>query len=96
VSFGGLGADQRIFFWYRLLWGRDRATVSTDSKYSWIFDRIAAEELLGVEGFSGGASGDEIDRMDVGVGSPSNSIVLASKYGHSDDFRLFPEDVSFD
>ena len=46
-------------------------------------------------GFGGGASADEIDRVDFTYGSPRNIVVLASSTGHSDRFGLFPEDVHF-
>ncbi len=46
-------------------------------------------------GFGGGASADEIDRMDFRHGSPTNIVVLASSVGHPDTFGLFPEDVGF-
>lgn len=72
-----------------------RTAASNDPKLSWIFEGIDKDDLLGVEGFGGGASGDEIDRHDVKLGSPLNSIVLASSTGHSDDFGLFPEDMVF-
>jgi hypothetical protein len=51
------------------------------------------ENALG--GFGGGASADEIDRVDFKYGSPSNIVVLASSTGHSDRFGLFPEDSGF-
>jgi hypothetical protein len=46
-------------------------------------------------GFGGGASADELDRMDHKYGSPTNIVVLASSTGHPDSFGLFPEDVGF-
>ncbi|KAL3471039.1 hypothetical protein BJX99DRAFT_267040 [Aspergillus californicus] len=45
--------------------------------------------------FGGGASADEIDRVDFRYGSPSHIVILASSTGHSDRFGLFPEDVGF-
>ncbi|KAL2211519.1 hypothetical protein CC79DRAFT_1392831 [Sarocladium strictum] len=59
------------------------------SKDGHIFGRNA----LG--GFGGGASADELDRMDHKYGSPTNIVVLASSTGHPDSFGLFPEDVGF-
>ncbi|CAH0033151.1 unnamed protein product [Clonostachys rhizophaga] len=46
-------------------------------------------------GFGGGASADEIDRVDFKYGSPSNIIILGSSTGHPDTFGLFPEDAGF-
>lgn len=68
---------------------------------SWIFaglDISSNKPLFGqntLGGFGGGASADEIDRMDVKYGSPTNAIILASSTGHPDSFGLFPEDVGF-
>lgn len=60
-----------------------------------MFKGITQEELIGVEGFGGGASGDEIDKHDLNLGSPSNTIVVATSTGHPDEFGIFPEDVEF-
>ncbi|KAF7197836.1 N,N-dimethylformamidase beta subunit [Pseudocercospora fuligena] len=56
-------------------------------------DFVFGRNALGA--FKGGASADEIDRMDFKYGSPRNIVVLASSTGHSDRFGLFPEDVGF-
>lgn len=63
-----------------------------------MFRDIPESELLGenaLGAFGGGASADEIDRMDFAYGSPSNIVVVASSIGHPDTFGLFPEDVGF-
>ncbi|KAM0326723.1 hypothetical protein ACHAQA_006596 [Verticillium albo-atrum] len=66
------------------------------SKYSsWVFEGLDPDELIGMHGFGGGASGDEIDRWDPEHGSPDDAIVLASSTGHPDNFGLFPEDTAF-
>ncbi|KAG0649925.1 N,N-dimethylformamidase heavy chain [Hyphodiscus hymeniophilus] len=65
---------------------------------SWMFKDIPEGELLGensLGALGGGASADEIDRMDFTYGSPSNIVVVASSIGHPDQFGLFPEDVGF-
>lgn len=72
---------------------KDFATKHPD--LAWMFKDIPEDELIGVSGFGGGASGDEIDRMDHDYGSPLNAVVVASSTGHTDDFGLFPEDVGF-
>ncbi|KAK5124768.1 hypothetical protein LTR85_001481 [Meristemomyces frigidus] len=76
------------------------ATVSnTHSELAaWVFAGLSGSELIGTDtlgGFGGGASADEIDRVDHAYGSPANVIVLASSTGHSDRFGLFPEDSGF-
>lgn len=63
--------------------------------YDWAFKGIGSEDLIGVEGFGGGASGDELDRMDYTLGSPANIVVLATSIGHSDNFGLFNEEKLF-
>ncbi|KAK2756187.1 hypothetical protein FQN54_005595 [Arachnomyces sp. PD_36] len=66
-----------------------------DPSVSWIFDGINPDEDIGKEGFGGGASGDEIDRLDYDLGTPSNTILLASSHRHDDSFGLFNEDQMF-
>jgi hypothetical protein len=63
-----------------------------------MFRDIPEGELLGensLGALGGGASADEIDRMDCTYGSPSNIVVVASSIGHPDTFGLFPEDPGF-
>ncbi|RDW58195.1 hypothetical protein BP6252_13606 [Coleophoma cylindrospora] len=65
---------------------------------SWMFRGIPKGDLIGensLGSLGGGASADEIDRMDFAYGSPSNIIVVASSTGHPDTFGLFPEDIGF-
>lgn len=66
-----------------------------DASLSWIFEGIGPDELIGTDGFGGGASGDEIDRLDYALGTPSNAILLASSIQHDDSFGLFNEDSMF-
>ncbi|KAF5632418.1 uncharacterized protein FTJAE_7528 [Fusarium tjaetaba] len=70
-----------------------RTEASKESKFTWMFDGIQQDELLGEYGFGGGASGDEIDKCDYEVGSPAGTIILATSTGHSEEFAMFPEDV---
>lgn len=77
-----------------------RTEASKDPQYSWIFDGVTGEgdgpdALFGVHGFGGGASGDEIDRFDIANGSPAAAVVLATSTGHSDDFGIAIEDLSY-
>lgn len=71
-----------------------RSEASKDPKLSWMFENVA-EDLIGQQGFGGGASGDEIDRYDVDNGSPEAAMVLATSTGHSDDFGIAVEDLSY-
>lgn len=65
--------------------------------FSWLWNDIAKEdrELIGEKGFGGGASGDEIDRMDFDLGTPSNAVLLATSTGHDDTFGVFNEEIMF-
>jgi hypothetical protein len=60
-----------------------------------MFEGISKDELIGVEGLGGGASGDEINRFNLSIESPACVKVLASSTGHSDEFGIAPEDVAF-
>ena len=60
-----------------------RAPASRDNHHAWIFEGVAADQLFGGYGFSGGgAAGFELDRLDHRLGSPLNAVVLASSEGH--------------
>lgn len=67
---------------------------SRDKRFSWMFTGIDSD-LIGTAGFGGGASGDEIDRYDVENGSPEGASILASSTGHSDDYGIAIEDLSY-
>ena len=61
-----------------------------------IFEGVGADEIIG--NFESpvlkyGAAGLELDRYDPELGSPSNAIVLASSYGHSDYYQRVVEEV---
>lgn len=66
-----------------------------DPRFAWIFKGIDPSELIGEHGFGGGASGDEIDRLDMPLGTPTNTILLARSLQHDDSFGLFNEDSMF-
>ena len=59
-----------------------RTAASYDDRHAWIFDGVKGDPF-GQRGFSGGgAAGFEIDRCDHALGSPANTVVLASSEGH--------------
>lgn len=68
---------------------------ANDNTYGWIFKGINPNEPIGENGFGGGASGDEIDRLDFDLGTPSNTVLLASSEQHDDSFGLFNEESMF-
>ncbi|MDE2915134.1 MAG: hypothetical protein OXL68_19710 [Paracoccaceae bacterium] len=56
-----------------------RTAASHDPEFAFIFDGIGPEEVIGDFGRrGGGAAGIEIDRWDPDLGSPPNSVVLAT------------------
>ncbi|KAL4782352.1 hypothetical protein BJX76DRAFT_369238 [Aspergillus varians] len=63
-----------------------------DPKYSWIFEGLEPGALIGIDGFGGGASGDELDRLDYKLGTPENTVILATSLRHNDQFSLFIEE----
>ncbi|KIX08909.1 uncharacterized protein Z518_03566 [Rhinocladiella mackenziei CBS 650.93] len=71
-----------------------RTDASRNPQFSWMFTGVTGD-LIGEHGFGGGASGDEIDRYDVRNGSPEDAVILATSTGHSDDFGIATEDLSF-
>jgi len=76
--------------------GYRRLPSSHDTRASFIFDGIGDDEVIGDFGFVlGGAAGDEIDRFDLGLGSPAHALVLATSAGqHSDYYQVTAEDVT--
>lgn len=74
---------------------RANTAYASDPRLSWIFDGISVEDPIGEHGFGGGASGDEIDRLDYELGSPPHTFVLATSEQHDDSFGLFNEDSMF-
>ena len=74
----------------------ERMPDSFHKKVSWIFEGIGDKEIIGDFGLAlGGAAGVEIDRYDLSLGTPVNSKLLASSYGHSDNYPLVSEDITF-
>ena len=78
--------------------GFDRGTYyvrrpgGEDPRAAWIFDGVG-DARIGDFGYAGnGASGQEIDRHDLALGSPPHALVLASSEGHSDNMLLVSED----
>lgn len=63
---------------------------------AWIFDGVAEGELIGDFGLAlGGASGIEMDRYDLYLGTPPHTLLLATSFGHSDNYPLVSEDIGY-
>jgi N,N-dimethylformamidase beta subunit-like protein/concanavalin A-like lectin/glucanase superfamily protein len=75
--------------------GYVRLSDSFDPRAAFIFDGIGDDEIIGDFGLVlGGAAGDEIDRLDRRLGSPTHALLLATSAGrHSDYYQVTSEDV---
>jgi N,N-dimethylformamidase len=70
-----------------------RTEASRDASVSWIFDGVD-EDPVGSYGLvSNGAAGDEIDRFDHVLGSPSQAVVLATSRNHTDFYQRAIEEL---
>ena len=73
-----------------------REPGSFDPRASWIFDGVGPDEEIGnfpsmVLEF--GAAGSELDRVDLTLGTPAHTLILATSYGHSDAYQHVVEEV---
>jgi N,N-dimethylformamidase len=67
-----------------------------DPAMAWIFGGVDGEERIGDFGLvGGGASGQEIDRADVSLGTPPHTYLLASAQNHNDSYKVVPEEIEF-
>ena len=73
----------------------------SDPRLAYLFHDAGLEsaEIIGNFGLvQAAASGDEIDRLDYNLGTPSNAVMIATSKlagGHSDDYLLFNEETMF-
>ena len=74
----------------------ERMPDSFHKNVSWIFDGIGDEELIGDFGLAlGGAAGIELDRYDLTLGTPPHTMLVAASHGHSDNYPLVSEDITY-
>ena len=74
----------------------ERMPDSFHRRVSWIMDGIGEEELIGDFGLAcGGAGGVELDRYELGLGTPPHTLLIASTIGHSDNYPLVSEEVTY-
>lgn len=84
VGFTGQGDFEGTYY---------RRNPDVPNEYQWVFEGID-DEILGDFGLSGGgAAGFELDRIDYGLGTPHNTVVLASSETYADHFVLVPEEI---
>ncbi|CDX33769.1 putative N,N-dimethylformamidase large subunit [Mesorhizobium sp. SOD10] len=70
-----------------------RTAASRAPAFAWLFDGIE-EEIIGDFGFSGGgAAGFELDCIDPSLGTPAETVVLASSEAHSSEYNCVPEKI---
>ena len=68
--------------------GYRRAKASHDPRAAFIFEGVK-EEIVGDFGvLMGGAAGYEIDRHDIGLGSPRHALLLASSFNHTNVYDV--------
>lgn len=78
IGFSGQGFDRSSYF--------RRAKSSRDPRAAFIFEGIE-DEIIGDFGASGGAAGEELDSLDLRLGSPAHALVLASSENHSPAYQ---------
>jgi N,N-dimethylformamidase len=77
-------------YWYERLPDGDEPGVA------WIFEGVDRGDRIGDFGLvGGGASGQEIDRADVALGTPPGTFLLASAYHQDDSYKVVPEEIEF-
>jgi N,N-dimethylformamidase len=77
-------------YWY------ERLPDADDPGVAWVFDGVDRGERIGDFGLiGGGASGQEIDRADVALGTPPGTFLLASAYHQDDSYKVVPEEIEF-
>lgn len=54
-----------------------------DPRWSFVFEGVGEEERIGDFGVAGGAAGQEIDCFDLALGSPHDTVVLATSEDHT-------------
>lgn len=71
-----------------------RTDASRDSRAAFIFEGVDSE-IIGDYGLcGGGAAGLELDATDPALGTPPNTLVLASSERHTDLYLMTPEDMN--
>ena len=74
----------------------ERMPDSWHKRVAWIFEGIGDEELIGDFGLAqGGAAGIELDRYDLLLGTPPHTMLLAASCGHTDNYPLVSEEVTY-
>ena len=87
VGFTAQGFDKSLN--YRV------CSAPDDQRVGWILDGIDSQAPLGGAGsVLGGPAGFEIDRADLGLGTPPGAVLVASAQGFSDAYQGAVEDIT--
>jgi N,N-dimethylformamidase len=70
-----------------------RRIESFDSRAAWIFEGVESDDVIGDYGVGRGAAGQEIDRYDDKLGSPSHAVILATASDHSEEMLRTKEEL---
>ena len=74
----------------------ERMPDSFHKRVSWLMKGIGSEEAIGDFGLAlGGAAGVELDRYDLVLGTPPHTMLLGASWGHSDNYPLVSEEVTY-
>lgn len=88
LGFSAEGMDESQAF--------ERMPDSFHKRVSWIFKGLGDSDLIGDFGLAaGGAAGIELDRYDLMLGTPPHAHILASSGGHSDNYPLVSEEITY-
>ena len=67
-----------------------------DPRAAFMLEGVGADEVIGDFGLAGGgAAGYEIDRYDLALGTPPNSLLLATSLDHSANYPHVCEEIMF-
>lgn len=79
-------------------WGRSepyfRQPAAADPQWAWVFEGVEEDPIGAYGAVMGGAAGDELDRVDVALGTPPHATVLASSRGHSNFYQRAIEEIA--
>ncbi|PXY23310.1 hypothetical protein BAY59_26880 [Prauserella coralliicola] len=70
-----------------------RSEAAADPEWAWVFEGVDEEPIGDYGEVMGGAAGDEIDRADRALGTPSHAVILASSRGHSNFYQRVIEEI---
>ncbi len=85
VGFAAQGFERAI--------GYKRNPESYTSRAAWIFENVT-DDSIGTSGLGGGAAGQEVDRYNPALGSPTHAVVLASATDFGPDMTRTKEELT--